>query len=127
MQGECYSMIDQNKTQDIYLSHINLSRMGDKYAYPGKLHVHRSLWESDVVIYVPREECYIDITMDDDYAIGHAECSNCKNPVGVYVKFCPYCGAKVKGKNTKEAVKRTLFIFETEETDGKKEETNEKK
>ena len=35
---------------------------------------------------------------DEDHSVGNSKCSNCNNVVDIFVKFCPYCGAKIKGR-----------------------------
>ena len=50
-------------------------------------------------IYVERVEAYIEVYMlDDDFTIGHCKCTNCKNPINLFDKYCPRCGAKLKGR-----------------------------
>lgn len=50
-------------------------------------------------IYVERVEAYIEVYMlDDDFTIGHCECTNCRKTIDPFDKYCPRCGAKIKGR-----------------------------
>ena len=35
---------------------------------------------------------------DDDNLVGNSKCSNCNNDVDIFIKFCPHCGAKIRGR-----------------------------
>lgn len=68
-------------------------------------------------IYIERVEAYIEVYMlDDDFTIGHCECTNCKNTIDLFDKYCPRCGAKLKGRRdakTKTRIKTcesTLYV-----------------
>ena len=66
--------------------------------FPAKIHATYLFDPSVNVLYVPQEYCYINVTMNDDHIVGHSECSKCGKNVDLFIKFCPHCGAKVKGR-----------------------------
>lgn len=73
----------------------------DEEDFPDKVEVYLYPQINDVKIklYVPREYCFIDVVLDEDQeAIGFSKCSNCKESVEPFIKFCPHCGAKSKGR-----------------------------
>ena len=93
-------LINHDKTREILLG-MNFLNCGEPY--PGTLRVYNSVFKNECVVYTPIEYCHIDIVMDDEHLVGHSECSCCHRNIDIFVKFCPYCGAKVKGKHIKEA------------------------
>ena len=50
-------------------------------------------------IYTPLVKATADITfIDDDFAVGHCRCSNCKKDIDIFNKYCFHCGAKIIGR-----------------------------
>lgn len=73
----------------------------DEEEFPDILEVYLYPQINDVKIklYAPREYCFIDVILDKDQeAVGSSRCSNCKESIEPFIKFCPYCGAKAKGR-----------------------------
>lgn len=73
----------------------------DEEEFPDIVEVHLYPQINDVKIklYAPREYCFIDVILDKDQeAIGSSFCSKCKKTVDPFFKFCPYYGAKSKGR-----------------------------
>ena len=71
--------------------------------YPHKIILHKLGTKPDSSdfekLYFERIYCNAIITMfDDDNTIGSSICSNCKNSLELFEKFCPHCGAKIKGR-----------------------------
>ena len=67
--------------------------------YPKKIVLNRIGPKAESALYFKRIYCNAIITMfDDDNTIGTSTCSNCNNALGLFEKFCPHCGAKIKGK-----------------------------
>ena len=67
--------------------------------YPNKVVLKKVGPKPDSSLYFRRIYCDAIITMfDDDNTIGTSTCSNCNNSLALFEKFCPYCGAKIRGR-----------------------------
>ena len=111
-------IIDKGKVEKIRLAHGVYPPAN--FTFPGKIKASATILGTEYLEYVPLKYCEIDITMDDDHIVGHAECSECKRNIEVWVNYCPYCGAKVRETHVKEAtvVKETIrmdILDQTEE------------
>ena len=53
-----------------------------------------------------RKQLYFtaNVTVDEEGICGRCECSNCKNSINPFDKYCRFCGAKSKGRNVHELV-----------------------
>lgn len=110
-------IIDKDKVKQISLTHGIYPPAN--FIFPGKIKASSSIVEIEYLEYIPLNYCTIDITMDDDHIIGHAECSKCKRNVEAWVNYCPYCGAKVREKHVKEptAVRETIHMAILDQTE----------
>jgi len=106
-------IIDKNKVEKIRLAYGLYPPAN--FAFPGKIKASAAILGTEYLEYVPQKYSTIDITMDDEHIVGHAECSECKRNVEVWVNYCPYCGAKVRGKRVVKKTTVTMDIMDQEE------------
>ena len=69
---------------------------------PKRIKLHCGMTDILGHTYVPLKECKLEITMSDEEAIGSSKCSFCGSSIDISAKYCPKCGAKVRGKIIKE-------------------------
>ena len=108
-------IIDKDKVTEISLTHGIFPPAN--FIFPGKIKASASILGTEYLDYVPQKYGTIDITMDDDHIVGHSECSECKHNVEVWINYCPYCGAKVRGKHVKEAAVKMDIMDQEENSD----------
>lgn len=75
------------------------ARVYDIKEFPDTIDVYIYPNDENTKIYALRKYCYMDVVLNKDQeAIGSSFCSKCKKTVDPFFKFCPYCGAKSKGR-----------------------------
>ena len=92
--------IDKDKVEEISLTYGIWPPTN--FSFPGKIKASSSILGTESLDYIPLKYCVINVTIDDDCIVGHSECSECNHRVDVSINYCPYCGAKVRGKYVKE-------------------------
>lgn len=90
--------------------------------FPDRVRLRRPSFISNALaqeeLYFKRTYAHINIVMlDDENTIGTSECSNCKSSIDIFVKFCPCCGAKIKGKRIIEnSEKKSVYYGASNES-----------
>lgn len=79
--------------------HIYFGMLDQRGPFPNKLYAHALGPSDEAVLYVPCIFAYAIVVMeDDDNLIGRCYCSNCKDSVNIFDKYCCHCGAKLKDR-----------------------------
>ncbi len=79
---------------ETFIFEISLSKINPGGLFPNEIWVCDN--NDSELVYTPLIKSDIMVTMiDEDCAIGHCECSNCKESVNFFDKYCYHCGAKL--------------------------------